>query len=180
MDRRLKIGLFGMYGLYNYGCEAIVRGTYELIKQAWPNSEIILYTRFPQDDRQVVKDLIITVKQAPENKGALLRRIINRFLRGIHAKRKLLIWDAETVADECDIVFSVGGDIYTIPKYILNNNKETRHSGIVEFGKIIMKNKPYVIWGASIGPFGDKKEVQDYYFKHLSQVQQIFCSGVSI
>lgn len=175
MKKQFKIGLFGMHGLYNYGCEAIVRGTYELIKQAWPDSEVILYTRFPKNDEQIIRDLDVIVKQSPEKKHPILRRILNRILRYINTERKLLIWDAETVAEECDMVFSVGGDIYTIPKYILENKKETRHSGIVEFGETILKYKPYVIWGASIGPFGDKREVKDYYFNHLRQVNQIFC-----
>ncbi|QUH19065.1 polysaccharide pyruvyl transferase family protein [Alkaliphilus sp. B6464] len=175
MEKKLKIALFGMYGLYNYGCEAIARGTYELIKQAWPNSDVILYTRFPKEDKQIVNDLDITIKRAPEKKGAILRRIINRILRMINIEQKLIIWDAEAVVNECDLVFSVGGDIYTIPKYILKNKKETKHSGIVEFGNTVLRSKPYVIWGASIGPFGEKPEVRDYYFRHLKQVDQIFC-----
>ena len=28
------IGLYGIYGLYNFGCEAIVRGTYQMLKSA--------------------------------------------------------------------------------------------------------------------------------------------------
>jgi polysaccharide pyruvyl transferase WcaK-like protein len=85
------------------------------------------------------------------------------------------MWNAKIVAEECDVIFSVGGDIYTIPKYILNKNKETKYSPIVEFGKTVLKYKPFVIWGASIGPFGDKKEVKEYYFNHLREVKQIFC-----
>jgi polysaccharide pyruvyl transferase WcaK-like protein len=79
MKKKLKIGLFGMYGLYNYGCEAIVRGTYQLIQQAWSNCEVVLYTYCPKEDEQIIKDLDITIKKIPMNKGILLRRIINKF-----------------------------------------------------------------------------------------------------
>lgn len=175
MEKRLKIGLFGMYGLYNYGCEAIVRGTYELIKQAWPASEVVLYTYCPQEDKRIVNDLDITVKQVPMDKCILLRRIINKVLRIVSKNQQLPMWNSGIVANECDMIFSVGGDIYTIPKYVLNNNDERMYCEIVEFGKTILKKKPFVIWGASIGPFGDKKGVQDYYFNHLRQVKQIFC-----
>lgn len=175
MKKQLKIGLFGMYGLYNYGCEAIVRGTYALIRQAWPDSEVVLYTYCPQDDKEIINDLDITVKQVPMNKCILLRRIINKFLRTVSIQKQLPMWNAEIVAEECDMIFSVGGDIYTVQKYILDNKKETKHSVIVEFGKTILKSKPFVIWGASIGPFGEKEEVKNYYFNHLRDVKQIFC-----
>jgi len=175
MKKQLKIGLFGMYGLYNYGCEAIVRGTYELIQQAWPNCEVVLYTFCSQQDKKIVDDLNITVKQIPMNKGILSKRIINKFLRAVSVQKQFPLWNAKIVAEECNIIFSVGGDIYTIPKHILNNNDQTKHSAIVEFGKTIIKSRPFIIWGASIGPFGDKQEVKDYYFCHLKDVKQIFC-----
>lgn len=58
----MNIGMFGMYGLYNYGCEAIARGTYELLKQSWPDSKIILYTANTNKDREILCDLDIEVK----------------------------------------------------------------------------------------------------------------------
>lgn len=175
MNKKIKIGLFGMYGLYNYGCEAIVRGTYKLIKNTWPDCEVVLYTYFPKEDKEIINDLNITVKHVPISKNILLRRMVNKILRIISIQRQLKLWNAESVADECDIIFSVGGDIYTIPKHIIDNNKETKHSAIVEFGKTILKYKPLIIWGASIGPFGEKEEVKEYYFNHLKDIKQIFC-----
>ncbi|WPC43288.1 polysaccharide pyruvyl transferase family protein [Clostridium sp. JS66] len=175
MEKQLKIGLFGIYGLYNYGCEAIVRGTYELLKLAWPNCKIILYTYCPKEDRKAVSDLNIIVKYIPMKRYIMLRRIINKFLRIIFVQKQLTFWNAKSVANECDIIFSIGGDIYTIPKNIIDKNKETKHSDIVEFGKTILQYKPLVIWGASIGPFGEKEGIKNYYFNHLKDVKQIFC-----
>jgi polysaccharide pyruvyl transferase WcaK-like protein len=171
----MRIGLYGMYGLYNFGCEAIVRGTYELIQKAWPNCRVILYTYCPNEDKKIIKDLNISVKKVPFNKYLLVRRLINKVLRIIAVQKQLAMWDAKSVADECDIIFSVGGDIYTIPKNIIDNSKETRYSAIVEFGKTILKFKPLIIWGASIGPFGNREGIKDYYFNHLKDVRQIFC-----
>ena len=175
MNNKLTIGLFGMYGLYNYGCEAIVRGTYELIKKAWPDCKVILYTYCPFEDKKSISDLNIIVKQIPIYKGIFLRRVANKLLRVINAQKQLPMWNAKVVADECDVVLSVGGDIYTIPKVVLDKNGEKRYSEIVEFGNTVLKYRPYVIWGASIGPFGDKKAIKKYYFEHLSNVKQIFC-----
>lgn len=173
--RKLTIGLFGMYGLYNYGCEAIVRGTYELIRKAWQNCDVILYTHRPSEDAEIVKDLQIIVKEIPMKNNLLMRRVINKSLRSIKINKQLTSWDSESVVNECDIVFSVGGDIYTIPKYILESKSERKYSAIVEFGKAVVKKKPMIIWGASIGPFGEKREVKEYYFNHLKDINQIFC-----
>ncbi|NLY75832.1 MAG: polysaccharide pyruvyl transferase family protein [Firmicutes bacterium] len=175
MNKQFTIGLFGIYGLYNFGCEAIVRGTYRLIKKTWPNSKVILYTYRPCEDSFIVQDLDILCKKVPIHKLKLLRHIVNKFLSIISSKKRLSIWNAKAVAKECDMVFSIGGDIYTIPKCILDQGKEQAYSPIVDFGKSVLKNIPLVIWGASIGPFGEKKQVKEYYFNHLKDVDQIFC-----
>lgn len=175
MNTRIRIGLFGMYGLYNFGCEAIVRGTYELLKQAWPSCEVILYTYCPKEDQKIVSDLDIMVKPVLMKKNKILRRILNKSLRVFSIQRQLSLWDAKAVANECDMIFSVGGDIYTIPNYILKNKTETKNNEIVEFGNNVLRCKPMVIWGASIGPFGENPHVKEYYFRHLREIKQIFC-----
>lgn len=169
------IGLFGIHGLYNYGCEAIVRGTYKFITKAYTNYKIILYTGNPESDKKIIKDLDINVKQIPLNKNIIMRRGINKILRKCSIDYQLAIWNAKSVAKECDIVFSIGGDILTIPKQILENKNEKVYNRIVQFGNYILKYKPYIIWGASIGPFGDNRRVNNYYFKHLNKVTQVFC-----
>lgn len=174
MKEDLKIGLFGMYGLYNYGCEAIVRGTYELITRSWPNCKVTLYTYRPDEDREILKDLDIEVKNVPKNDFLVIRQGLNKVFRAVGINKQFSIWNTKQVVKECDIVFSVGGDIYTIPKHILNSNKEKAYSPLVEFGKRVLKDRAFVIWGASIGPFGEKKKVRDYYFNHLAEVTQIF------
>ena len=175
MNRRFTIGLFGIQGLYNFGCEAIVRGTYRLIREAWPNSSIVLYTYCPREDSAILKDLDIVCKEVPIRRFKLLRRIVNKLLRTVSSGIRLPIWDAKAVAEECNVVFSIGGDIYTIPRFILDQGKEQAYSAIVEFGKTLVKYRPLVIWGASIGPFGNKDEVKEYYFSHLSDVHRIYC-----
>lgn len=175
MENNIKIGLVGMYGLYNYGCEAIVRGTYELIKKAWPNCKVILYTHCPKEDQEILYDLNILVKCIPENNLLIIRRVINKILRAIKIYKQIEFYSSKKLAIECDIIFSVGGDIYTIPKNIIDNNKIKKYHGILEIGKNILKYKPFVIWGASIGPFGEKEEIKNYFFEHFKNVNKIFC-----
>lgn len=171
----MRIGLFGMYGLYNYGCEAIVRGTYELVKKAWPKCQIVFYTYRVDEDVKILKDLDVIVKPVPIRKNIIFWRIINKILRIASIEKQFSHWDSKQVISDCDLVISVGGDIYTIPKYILDRKSEKRYSPIVEFGKIVVKKIPMIIWGASIGPFGENKKVKDYYLSHLKDIKQIFC-----
>lgn len=174
MNKNTVIGLFGMYGLYNYGCEAIVRGTYTLLKKAYPNSEIILYTTYPEKDKVIIEDLDVTVKPIPLKKFYQLKRIINKIFRTINIYKQLDLWNAKNVSKECDIIFSVGGDIYTIPKHLIDTNNY-HYNPIISFGEEVLKHVPFIIWGASIGPFGENKYISNYYFNHLKKVKQIFC-----
>ena len=73
MGGRFTVGLFGMYGLYNYGCEAIARGTYQVVKQAWPDSKVILYTFFKEDKEKL---LIWILNPKPYQRRSLGLRII--------------------------------------------------------------------------------------------------------
>lgn len=171
----MRIGLIGIYGLYNYGCEAIIRGTYELTKKAWPDSQIIFYTFNLEEDTLILKDTDINIKQVPIKKYLLLLRIVNKLLRLLSIDKQYNHWDSGKVISELDLVISVGGDIYTIPKYVLKNNLEEKFNPIVEFGKKVIKKIPMFIWGASIGPFGEKQKIKNYYFNHLKDINQIFC-----
>ena len=50
----MKIGLYGIYGVYNFGCEAIVRGAVKLIHDLYPSAEIIYFTYNFEYDRNVL------------------------------------------------------------------------------------------------------------------------------
>jgi polysaccharide pyruvyl transferase WcaK-like protein len=171
---RLRVGFIGIFGLYNYGCEAIVRGTYKLIQKTWQDAEMILYTYSENSDREILQNLEITVKKVPERKYTFLRKVINKLFRKMKVNFQLETWDSKKILSECDIIFSIGGDIYTIPTHLIDNKKTKKHKVIVEFGNRFSRYKPYVIWGASIGPFGENRSVKKYYFNHLRKVHKIF------
>jgi polysaccharide pyruvyl transferase WcaK-like protein len=75
-----------------------------------------------------------------------------------------------------DIIFSIGGDIYTVPQEILNNKTKIAYSRLVQVGeKIINNNVPIIIYGASIGPFGSNLKNIEYFRKHLEKASLIVC-----
>ena len=168
-----RIGLVGILGLYNYGTEAIVRGTYELINSTNPNTRVIYFTESYQYDRDILKNTRIEVKKYPKNNRFLVR-IINKILRVINIDYQFPFWNYKKIICEVDVVFSVGGDLYTIPKDILSNSKEKGYNQMIDFGRFVAKKRNIYIWGASIGPFGNKKEILDYYRLNLSNIDKIY------
>lgn len=67
-----------------------------------------------------------------------------------------------TAMQECDFALQVGGDNYTLdygtPDYLLHLDNELLASG-----------KPLILWGASIGPFSDKPDVERRVVNHLKK-----------
>lgn len=73
-----KIALYGIGGLYNYGCEAIIRGTTKLIRGAFPDAQISYYTPDVTDlDRIADLDINVSLIYAGEiNKNKNLQLTI--------------------------------------------------------------------------------------------------------
>lgn len=171
-----KIALYGIGGLYNYGCEAIVRGTVANIRSINENCKITYYSKFYEYDKEQIKDLNIEVVNI-ESKKRLYKRVIGKVIDilGVNIlpfnKREY-----NKVIDENDIIFSIGGDIYSIPKYMRERNTYRYINKMVEFGELAKKRgKKVVIYGASIGPFGDYIKAKNYFINHLKKVDLIVC-----
>ena len=76
--------------------------------------------------------------------------------------------------NDCDVIFSIGGDIYTLPPGFKNSNFKPYYSNIIHFGNLLMKKGiKFVIWGASIGPFEDSFNAKNAFSNHLKKVDLI-------
>lgn len=171
----MKIGLFGIYGLYNYGCEAIVRGTSEFITAINPNAEIIYYSPNAKEDQNVLRDTSIKVEPIAYTKTNL-ERVINYVFRKLRIQYQFGYKRASTIMCESDVLFSVGGDIYTIPAYLRKKKQYPYYNSLVQQGDFLISHgKKLIIYGASIGPFGENKRAVDYYRKHFMKIDTIIC-----
>ena len=57
-----RIAIYGIGGLYNYGCEAIIRGTVSFIKHIFgENCVITYYSRNYDYDKKITDDLEIKI-----------------------------------------------------------------------------------------------------------------------
>lgn len=169
----MKIGLYGIYGLYNYGCEAIVRGTCCILKRINPNVQIIYFSMQANEDKEILKDLDIDVIQLTDNRALPIRAINVACMRS-NIPHRFGKTSYRQIVNECDVVFSIGGDLYTIPLYLRKQNKYPYYNDIVQFGNYAHKrNRKMVVFGASIGPFGGYKKARDYYLTNLKEMNLI-------
>jgi polysaccharide pyruvyl transferase WcaK-like protein len=169
----IKIGLYGISGLYNYGCEAIIRGMEIILHSIYPDAEIIYYSRNYQYDVNQVHDVNLTVRKQVKDYN-FVERGINKAAK--IAKIPFSIGEAshKQPIEECDLIVSIGGDMYTIPRHLRNKNKYYYYNRLVKFGdRSIRKNVPFLIFGASIGPFGGYSKAVHYYTAHLKRVNGI-------
>lgn len=149
-----KILLIGHAGFLNRGCEAIVRGTVEIIKQYVPDTQITLISRTPGNDLKTIQGCKIAVNE-----------VVPAILNG--HKKPSLQWMWQTIDrrllsgnpefqdylhkkyfQEADVVISIGGDNfsedYRGPRPYFESLRYAKRLG-----------KKTVIWGASVGPFKD-------------------------
>lgn len=171
-----RIGLYGIGGLYNYGCEAIVRGTTELIRRMAPEASITYYTPRAEDDRRQIADLKIEVEQMPVAKRSLFLKACGKVSRMFAVPFDATGESYETILRGCDVLVSIGGDIYTIPEYVRRKKRYPYFNRLVRLGELAKERGVHeIIMGASIGPFGCFQRAVDYYADHLKCCEAIFC-----
>ena len=171
----MRIGLYGIYGTYNFGCEAIVRGAIKLIKEKFGDCEIVYFSYSYEFDRKALSDLEIKIVPV-ENKCPFIVRAINKVLRLTNCEKQILTIPFRKIIDQIDIIFSIGGDIYTIPAYLREREKYPYYNHLVDFcNRAISHGKRVIVYGASVGPFGKYKKAVDYYTKNLSKYEKILC-----
>lgn len=168
-------GLYGIYGLYNFGCEAIIRGTYKFIRDCKPYAEIIYFSYNYDYDSKALADLDIKIIEI-EKTRTLIYRIINKALSLIQCEKRILLFTWQKLIDQVDVIVSIGGDMYTIPEARRNNARYQYYNSLIDFcDRAISHGKQVIVYGASMGPWGTDKQAIDYYVTHISKYRYIIC-----
>ena len=163
-----NILLIGILGVYNYGCEAIVRGTVEILRKINPDIKISYASFDYENDFRKLRDLNINIIKRP-----------NKFKRWTFAN---VVWkissilrlpfnrpyDSTNWISGFDTIFSIGGDMYT-----LGANGSYKTDLPLFFEKCQNKGLKYILWGASVGPFDKTPAALEFYKKHLSKTDLI-------
>ena len=168
----MKIGLYGIRGTYNFGCEAIVRGATKLISDLFPQSEVIYFSYSYEYDTKALNDLGISIVPIIEKRN-LITRILNKSLQILGSEKRVFPFKFHKLIDDVDLIFSIGGDIYTIPVFLREQKKYRYYNSLVDFCE--RSRKPIVVYGASVGPWGNYKKAVKYYRKNLMKYKAILC-----
>lgn len=170
-----RIGLYGIHGTYNFGCEAILRGAVKFIKDRFENCEIVYFSDSYEYDKKALGDLDIKIVQL-ENKRTVLVRAVNKALRTVNCEKLVFTIPFKEIMDQIDVVFSIGGDIYTIPAYLREKGKYPYYNHLVDFcNRAKACGKRVIVYGASVGPFGGYQKAVGYYVKNLRKYEKILC-----
>ena len=171
----MTVGLYGIYGTYNFGCEAIVRGAVKFIKEKIVDCEIVYFSYSYEYDRRALCDLDIEIVPVENNRNIFLRAI-NKALGMANIEKRIFTIPFEKIISQIDIIFSIGGDIYTIPAYLREREKYPYYNSLIDFcNRAISHGKKVIVYGASVGPFGEYKKAVNYYVKNLSKYEKILC-----
>jgi len=192
----LTIGLYGINGVYNYGCEAIVRGTEIILREKYPDVTIKYASPLPKDDKKRLKGCKVKIVKREKYPllsvpgfGKILAHTIGMPFYPCYDEK--IDW-----FDDCDAIFSIGGDLYTIPsnyedksmfyflKYIKNPSKiplnyqrklfGNAYNPLIHFGDMVLnRKKKFIIWGSSIGPFEKSEYAKRIFKNHLLNVDLI-------
>lgn len=158
--------LIGISGLFNYGCEAIVRGTENILTRAFPDSDIVYASRRPADDKRRLAGSRIRIIERKHPRYSF-KNITRKALAHLGLKWDPRLDSLKLLAG-IDIVLSIGGDLYTLD---YNNNYSM---SLPKFGDEARKRKiPYILWGASVGPFSTNPAAEAAYSRHLRRLSFI-------
>ncbi len=159
----------------NRGCEAIVRGTTEIIRQHFDVPEFLSISNFQNEDQfkaQVKHECDGAIAHARTfrsnrrfSPGWFLYAALRFSMRRLRVE--LIYREMLHVLKESRAVLSIGGDNYS-----LDYGKPLLYTTLDDL--VLRRKKPIIIWGASVGPFDGIPGYEKYMSKHLKRVTGIF------
>ena len=171
----MKFGLYGINGVYNFGCEAIVRGTYQFLKDCRADGEIFYYTYNYDYDSKLLEDLDINLVPIKRNRN-IINRSINKALSLLNVEKRILPFNWQEIIDQIDVIVSIGGDMYTIPVSVRETQTYQYYNSLADFcNRAIERGKQVVVYGASMGPWGDYDRAVRYYSDNVSKYRYLIC-----
>lgn len=155
----------------NRGCEAIVRGTVELLSERFPNCSFILSSFGESAQTEAQHEIDTKIEHRPPPGPRPIQRFGMQWWmqRVLHTKPKKPKHPFKTQVDamsDSDCALLLGGDNYT-----LDYGRPTR---FVEMNEALLSTgKPVVLWGASAGPFSKDPEFEFLIADHFRKLTLI-------
>lgn len=170
MSNKVKsILLIGTGSLLNYGCEAIVQGTYVILKKFLPDYQIYLASDDLNYDAKLLPRDIRLIRY---KKRFTLYRIYKGILRRFfHIGSGSAVRMNTNIGNKFDVVLSCGGDNFCeAPDGSLYNLLlDLKAIG----DNCIKRQKKYCLWGSSVGPFTNSAN-ERFVIDSLSKYTALF------
>lgn len=157
----------------NRGCEAIIRGTIRIIREAAPGAKFKAFSYFRSNKEFQAQSKSETDGGITHYPMGISRFSPTWWRRQVRRTFDLSIDSNTAFGDliqnlpDSRAVLSVGGDNYSldygIPKSFMDMDDAVMAAG-----------KPLIIWGASIGPFSARPDFERFMAEHLKSVKAIF------
>ena len=169
------IYLTGQNNFGNRGCEALVRSTVDLLRNAFGDVRVLVPSSdAARDARQWPEAASLGVEFVPA--PIVPRSFVNwnRLCRRLPFLLRLdwpAFWPDASLAKllaRCDIVLSIGGDNYSLDYDLASL---FLFVGIAEYA--MAAGRQVVLWGASVGPFGRMPAVERKMLAHLRRLSLI-------
>lgn len=175
----MRIGLYGIYGVYNFGCEAIVRGACKWLRELYPDCKIIYFSYNFDYDQRMLANMDIEVEEAARDRN-FFKRCINKGLRMLQSERQIMNIPFRQMMERVDMILSIGGDIYTIPQVLRGQAKYPYYNHLIDFcNRAIQCGKKVVVYGASVGPWGEYGRAIKYFTDNMKKYDAILCREYS-
>lgn len=156
--------LVGIGGVYNYGCEAIIRGTVSILHMIDPNIKVSYASYNYEDDVRRLEGCNVTIINRPKRKRWNIHNVVRKLLSFLHCEY-VVPYDSIGWVKNYDTLFSIGGDMYT-----LNPDSSFYKSLPLFCEKCTTLGLKYVLWGASVGKFEKNPAALDFYKRHFLKV----------
>lgn len=137
---RPRFLLYGISNCLNRGCEAIIRGTAEMLRRQWPSCRITYVSFGPTTDRALLADTPVQVHRVTGRFRA--DNMVRKALHALHIRVPEVSRVPSHLLRACDCAMCIGGDNY-------GGRGRTLHFT----DEVLRLGRPMVLWGCSLGPF---------------------------
>lgn len=177
MKKKINVYLYGIGGIYNYGCEAMIRAISGRIKNEEPNSTITYKTYNYEYDKKLLADCE-TVKVSALDVHARNSSFNHKLIRSLKfIKKKMNIakeedrlpYNTEWLED-CDYLIIIGGDVFDL---LPGQTKGYDNERIWASKAAKKHNSKIILWGISIGNFEANPTAKKILFDYLKNVVDV-------
>ncbi|MEW5804782.1 MAG: polysaccharide pyruvyl transferase family protein [bacterium] len=160
----------------NRGCEAIIRGTVEIIRRYYEDPEFIVCSHFLSESHLAAQRKAeydervkhVKVNFLPVSKNKYINRLFITMYRFFPTKRREYRYgNLLSSINSAEAVLSIGGDNYSLDYGI-----PQIFTDLDDF--VESRGKKLIIFGASVGPFRKNPKYEKYMSAHLQRQSAIF------